>query len=397
MKFPLAQAPFPPLNLSGGDKQSVVELADLFVSQMLSDYEVHLTDDHGVVNEVRWKMVKRFEDVVVYQDREAVRPRRMTQDGRWQEQGPVKDMQKLLWFGTVSGNLDDIMYAVVNPTADDAKVKAAFVGNNVLDFAVLDTVVHPTPDDPFRGLQIKWAVNGGPTLMRSVVRCRDFVYLESTGMTTNSTGERIGYHILHSIAVPGAPELHEHKVIRGNMTLYHLYRQKSDGVVETYVKAFIDVMGDMPASIATLVSAKGVVTVWKLGEYAEMKKLMWLLQQQGKTSRRYNKSNACQMCYKEFGSLTRKQVCRVCSSWVCSRCSVSKRVYLMSPLTHSVMHASVAVCTPCMRTVLTTNGLDVALDELGRESRHDCDFLAARSSVGDTSSPSSSVSSSTRY
>ncbi|KAG2525861.1 hypothetical protein BBO99_00000430 [Phytophthora kernoviae] len=260
MKFPLAQAPFPPLNLCDSDKQAVVELADLFVSQTLGDYEIHLEDDQGVVNEARWKMVKRFENVVVYQDREAVHPRRLTQDGRRPEQETVKDMQKLLWFGTITGNLDDLMYAVVNPTADDAKVKAAFVGSNVLDFAVLDSIVHPTPDDPFRGLQIKWAVNGGPALMRTVVRCRDFVYIESTGMTMSSTGERIGYHILHSIAVPGAPELHEHKVIRGNMTLYHLYRQKSEGVVETYVKAFIDVMGDMPASVATFVATKGVVS-----------------------------------------------------------------------------------------------------------------------------------------
>ncbi|KAF1779292.1 START-like domain [Phytophthora cactorum] len=284
MKFPLAHAPFGPLRLSEGDRKEAVELADVFVQQTLADYETHLEVQHGVVDEVRWKMVKRFEDVVVYQDREAMRPRRLTlasssSGSGYEHRESPNEMQKLLWFGTVQGSLDEIMYGVANPTAEEAKVKAAFVGSNVLDFAVLDTIVHPTVDDPFRGLQIKWAVNGGPSMMRSMVRCRDFVYLESTGMTTNSKGERIGYHILHSIAMPGAPELHEHKIIRGNMTLYHLYRQKSEGVVETYVTAFIDVMGDMPSSIATFVSAKGVVSVWKLGDYAEMKKLMWLLKQ----------------------------------------------------------------------------------------------------------------------
>ncbi|GMF30735.1 unnamed protein product [Phytophthora fragariaefolia] len=282
MKFPLARAPFAPLHLSDADKKEAVELADLFVQQTLGDYETHLDVQHGVVDEVRWKMVKRFENVVVYQDREALRPWRLARSGSgsgYEHTETPREMQKLLWFGTVQGSLDDIMYGVVNPTAEEAKVKAAYVGNNVLDFAVLETIVHPTVDDPFRGLQIKWAVNGGPTVMRSMVRCRDFVYLESTGMTTSLTGERIGYHLLHSVAVPGAPELHEHKIIRGNMTLYHLYLQKSPGVVETYVKAFIDVLGDMPSSVATLVSAKGVVSVWKLGDYAEMKKLVWLLKQ----------------------------------------------------------------------------------------------------------------------
>lgn len=389
MKFPLAHAPFPQLRLNDNDKVAVEELADLFVSQTLTDYETHLQQGHDVVDETRWKMVKRFEDVTVYQDREAIRARRMSRDGVVLDDDATKDMQKLLWFGTIRGNLDDLMYAVINATADEAKVKSAFVGNNVLDFAVLDTIMQPTLADPFRGLQIKWAVNGGPAVMRSVVRCRDFVYLESTGMTTSSTGERIGYHILHSIAVPGAPELREHKVIRGNMTLYHLYRQKSAGVVETYVKAFIDVMGEMPASVATFVSTKGVVSVWRLGELAEMKKLIWLLKQRKSV---HSRSSSCRMCHRNFSSLTRRHGCRVCSSCVCARCSVPKKIFHISPLTHTVTQTSVAVCTPCMRRVLTTSGLEVALDDVTRESRGDFDFHDT-SSVKETSSPSSSGSS----
>ncbi|KAH7476527.1 hypothetical protein KRP22_000372 [Phytophthora ramorum] len=155
MKFPLAQAPFAPLSLCDGDKKAVVELADLFVQQTLGDYETHLDVQRGIVDEVRWKMVKRFEDVVVYQDREAMRSRRLTRSGSesgssYEESEAPKDMQKLLWFGTVQGTLDDIMYGVVNPTAEEAKVKAAYVGSNVLDFAVLDTIIYPTVDEPFR-------------------------------------------------------------------------------------------------------------------------------------------------------------------------------------------------------------------------------------------------------
>ncbi|KAE8982822.1 hypothetical protein PR003_g24212 [Phytophthora rubi] len=398
MKFPLAHAPFAPLHLSYGDKREAVELADIFVQQTLADYETHLAVQHGVVDEVRWKMVRRFEDVVVYQDREALRPRRLTRCSSgvgYEHQEMPREMQKLLWFGSVQGSLDDIMYGVVNPTVEEAKVKAAHVGTNVLDFAVLETIVHPTADDPFRGLQIKWAVNGGPSVMRSMVRCRDFVYLESTGMTTSSKGERIGYHILHSIAVPGAPELHERKTVRGNMTLYHLYRQKSDGAVETYVKAFIDVMGDMPSSIATLVSAKGVVSVWKLGDYAEMKKLMWLLKQHKAVPSPYESSSSfCRVCHKDVsGPLTRRQSCCICSSCVCTRCSLPKKLHHMSPLTRTVMQTSVAVCTPCMRTVLTTSCLDVALAEVARQNHIRGDFHDGGSIKG-TSSPSSSSASS---
>ncbi|RLN92325.1 hypothetical protein BBJ28_00026473, partial [Nothophytophthora sp. Chile5] len=80
MRFPLTHSPFPPLHLADDDRHSIVDLADLFVNQTLNDYESHLEHDHGYVNEARWKMVKRFEDVVVYQDRETLRTRRMTRE-----------------------------------------------------------------------------------------------------------------------------------------------------------------------------------------------------------------------------------------------------------------------------------------------------------------------------
>ncbi|KAG2974895.1 hypothetical protein PC119_g22571 [Phytophthora cactorum] len=288
MKFPLAHAPFGPLRLGEGDRKEAVELADVFVQQTLADYETHLEVQHGVVDEVRWKMVKRFEDVVVYQDRETMRPRRLTlasssSGSGYEHRESPNEMQKLLWFGTVQGSLDEIMYGVANPTAEEAK---------------------------------------------------------------------------------------------------------SEGVVETYVKAFFDVMGDMPSSIATFVSAKGVVSVWKLGDYAEMKKLMWLLKQHNTVpSYQDSSSNCCRVCHKDVrGVLSRRQACCICSGCACSRCSIPKKLHHMSPLTRTVMQTSVVVCTPCMRTVLTTSCLEAAQAEAERNNH-------AGGSIKDTSSPSSSASS----
>ncbi|KAF4321924.1 hypothetical protein BBO99_00000431 [Phytophthora kernoviae] len=334
-KFPLEQPPFHPIHLCANDKETLVELADVFVSETLEDYESHLHTNNGVVDLQQWVPVNQFESVTVYQDRETLVERRLSRANIMRDRNAKRiDMLKLLWFGTVLGNLDDLMYAVVNPTTNEAKVKAAYVGSNVLDFEVLDTIVQPTPDDPYRSLQIKWAVNGGPPATRSVVRCRDFVYLESTGMTMSSTGERIGFHILHSIAIPGAPELHEHKVIRGNMTLYHLYRQKSDGVMETFVKALIDVKGGMPLGMAMKMSVKGVVSVWNLGEYALMKKLNWMLAQRRPIIPSC-RTDFCTFCHKNMrGAMVRRKTCKIC-------------VY---------------------RTATYANGLDIALGELTKKS-----------------------------
>lgn len=404
MKFPMKEQPFAPVQLSDCDKAAMVDLADLFVSETLADYEAHLRD--GGVDASRWKTFKKFDNVTVFQDRQTQSPlRRLSRDNMGSldddKAGRAdKEVQRLLWFGTVAGDLDDIMYAVVNPTAEEARVKSVYVGNNVLDFAVLASIVEATPEDPFRGLQLKWAVNGGPSMMRVMVRPRDFVYLESTGMTRmESTGERVGFHILHSVEVAGVPELHEHKVVRGSMTLYHLYRQKSDGVVETYVKAFLDLLGDMPAPVGAIVSAKGVVSVWKLAECSQLKKLSWMLSKSssGNESRRrlhphqqhHRQSTAsevplppdagvsrscCSVCQTKINksrvpgsakdARQQARTCRVCMQRLCARCCVSKKMCYFSQRTRTVQQHSVAFCIACVRTATTTNGRDVALDEL---------------------------------
>lgn len=409
MKFPLQQQPFAPVQLSDCDKAAMVDLAELFVSETLADYEAHLRD--GGVDDSRWKTFKKFDNVTVYQDRQTQRPlRRMSRDDMRSleddnaERG-AKDVQRLLWFGTVAGDLDDLMYAVVNPTAEEARVKSVYVGNNVLDFAVLASIVEATPEDPFRGLQLKWAVNGGPSLMRAMVRPRDFVYLESTGMTRMlSTGERVGFHILHSVEVAGVPELHVHKIVRGSMTLYHLYRQKSDGVVETYVKAYLDLLGDMPAPVGAMVSAKGVVSVWKLAECSQLKKLSWMLskssalnehrrrhhshQQQPRQSTELmpplspdvgQSRSCCSVCKTSISksrvpgsakdARQKARTCRVCMGRLCSRCCVPKKMCYFSHRTRTVQQHAVTFCIACVRTATTTNGREVALDEL--RSKHE--------------------------
>lgn len=397
MKFPLEQPPFAPVELSDADELAMADLADLFVAETLADYEAHL-DAGGIIDEARWKTFKKFDNVTVFQDRQGRQPRRMSRDSMTMrsledESGAgARDVQRLLWCGSVMGDLDDLMYAVVNPTAAEARVKSVYVGNNVLDFAVLASIVEATPEDPFRGLQLKWAVNGGPSMMRRMVRPRDFVYLESTGMTRmKSTGERVGYHILHSVEIPGVPELHAHKIVRGSMTLYHLYRQKSDGVVETYVKAFLDLLGDMPAPIGAMVSAKGVVSVWKLAECSQLKKLSWMLSKAGAsrphrrqqhhllapslTGQRRGYCSVCTSAIKASlvpGSSRdkkqRRNTCRVCSGSLCSRCSVPKKICHFNERTRSVQEHSITFCIACVRAATVMNGRDVALEML-RERR----------------------------
>lgn len=64
----------------------------------------------------------------------------------------------------------------------------------------------------------------GPGLKR-LVRLRDFVFLEATGVTLRSSGERVGYHLIHSISIPPLRPLYEHNLVRGSISLLHLFRE----------------------------------------------------------------------------------------------------------------------------------------------------------------------------
>ncbi|KAK1931590.1 hypothetical protein P3T76_012919 [Phytophthora citrophthora] len=386
-KFPLEFPPFAPLDLIDSDKEHLINLAELFRAGAIEDYEEHLYNG-GLVDSTKWVRVKQYEDVVVYEDRQALKERRLSRVSPSRALPSNENMLKLLWSGTIVGDLDDVIYAVLNRTGEEAKVKAAYLQSNVVDFAVLDTLVHPTMDEPFRGLQVKWAVNAGPPMMRSVVRFRDFVYIEATGMATISTGERIGFQLLHSVSIPAAPELHEHKLVRGNMTLFHLFRQKSEGVVDTYVKAFIDLMGDMPLRVATTLSTSGVVSVWKLGEYALMKKLNWRLSQQ-RAIVPVKRSDWCQVCTKPIRSnMVRRRACRICMNEYCARCCVPKKMFFVPSRSRVVVHKSVHVCLGCIELASYTNGVDIALDELSKATG-DCKTYAYWAAASPTFSTSS--------
>jgi hypothetical protein len=364
-------SPFPPVHLVDSDKVALAELADTLMDSIIEDYENHLDCKHGVVNAAHWVRVKQIEDVVVYQDRQALKERRMSRIHPSRGTSKRSEMVNLLWAGTLQGELDDIMHGVVTRTADEARVKAAYLENNVLDCAVFTTLAHPTADDPFRSLQLKWAVNAGPVMMRSVVRSRDFVYLESTGVTTTSTGERLGFQLLHSITLAAAPELHEHKFVRGDITLCHFFRQKREasreGVVDTYVKAFIDLKGDMPLRVATTLSTSGVVSVWKLGEFALMKKLQWKLSQR-RAIMPSDLSPLCGVCMAIIrGGMVRRRTCKICVRQCCARCCVPKKMFFARG--RAVVHSAASVCKNCLDEATHLNGMDIALDELSKAGK----------------------------
>lgn len=397
MKWPLPANTFPSLELSLDDRVELENLANVFITEALRQYDEHRVGNRGVVDLTRWKVIKTRDALTAYEDKLA--PTLLRKESVVTENSVVKmeggaakrRLQSILSFGTVPGDLDDLMYGMIHPTTEMLKIKTAYMEDKIADHKVLAALIDPTPEDPVRGLHIKWSVSEfAPLLLRRLIRPRDFLYLESTGIHTSpESGERIGFSLLHSIEIPSIRELHEYKIVRGSMSICGLYRQKSPGVMELYVKGFVDPLGDLKESIAAVATAEACMSFGMSIHCAQMKKLNWMLTKRGNTG--YHKAShlntdGCCVCSRDVSSRSRT-CCRVCMGRMCSRCRVPKKLAFLSPLTRKVVMKSMTFCTRCMHEATTTNALVVAHEEVATK------FGAFEMGSSLCSSPTASVGS----
>ncbi|KAG1699246.1 hypothetical protein DVH05_014163 [Phytophthora capsici] len=395
-----------PLSLSERDRRSMQSLAQSCIDETMLDYEHVLSSMSGLPSATRWKPVKKKNNVVVYQDQLAMgeikrRKRKAKSLGdiiessrvgdllaksvgpgtfrsssnayaRETEVSEPKEMPKMTWMGTVECELDDLMYGLVSQNDEVTRIKSSYSGNPIQDFATLASLETSTPSDPFHGLQLKWEVNTALTKAKPVWRCRDFVYLEATGMTKNRSGQRIGYQILHSLDVRGVPELPGRKLIRGKVTIYQLFRQKSKGTVEVFAKAMVDLAGDVPASMASIATFEAANAVNDAAKCARKRKLNWLLAtaETNYTTLDHNDS-CCSVCARELKNAFGQKSfydCHICTKRMCHRCHVRQKLSFIKPEKNSfvVKQKALDLCTRCVHTATQMNSRRVALEERAR-------------------------------
>ncbi|KAG6972861.1 hypothetical protein JG688_00003773 [Phytophthora aleatoria] len=393
MKFPLSACPFQPLELTASEKDTIQSISDGILTETMAEYERMLVHGNGVLDTERWKLIKRKENLAAYQDRCALA---VTLQASSSTTKPTVDsvedpispppapaaslggsaknpLQRVLWHGTINCDLDDLMLGIVNQNADMWKVKSSYVEDNGLDYFLLASIKERTVEKPFEGLQLKWTVNDmGPLMAKPIMRPRDFVFMESTGITQSpTTGERMGYHICHSLELPGVPELPNYKLVRGKHELYHIFRQKSKGIVEVYVRALCDLQGEMPSTSVSLFSAEAMSTLTLSAFCAERHKVMWLLHtmvpcESGKPS-----LDLCSVCTKDLSKSLlpfMNKACRICSGRICARCRIPKRISFLNRRTRGVIKKNIDICTRCVHTSAHMSALTVAQGELALEN-----------------------------
>lgn len=370
MRFPLPADTFPRVELSDDDTHALKSLAQVVVDaackQRYDLYEVQ----KGVVDKRHWKKLKQTDNVSVYKQR----------SGAFMALSSVVPVSKrastlpaLMTVGTITGELYDVMYGFHNNTLDAMRIKSSYLGDEIVDCALLADLIQPTREDPFRCLQLKWAVKDIRAFARPFMRYRDSVYLEYTGILARPTGERIGFFLRHSVQVAGVRELAEYDIVRGQMSLCSLYRQRDATTVEVFTTSYVDPLGKVNPSYAAKWFATSLVSVSRSIHCAHMKKLTWLLKNstQEMPERREDKAESCVVCRRVLErSLSVKKSCRLCRRRVCASCRETRRLSFISFKSDRVLQHALTFCRFCIVTAVQTNAMMIATSESVMEGRH---------------------------
>ncbi|GAB9476108.1 hypothetical protein Gpo141_00013180 [Globisporangium polare] len=404
--FPLPSSPFPRLRLTPEDLQRLEGVATDVVQKTIAQYHRHRTEHEGVVDKKRWKKIKSKGDVTTYRERHVTldddaidasfRPSSAASPCSSSGASPLpsqgggdgavctKRITSMVTFGSMPGDLDDVMYGALNSSTEEMQLKSAYVDDGFVDWALLVSIAKPSEFEPFRDTSLKWNVKGHPLLVGAVMRIRDAVYIESMGTTVTPNGERLGYHLYHSVAVAGVRELTDMHILRLDFTVCQFFRQRDPKNVEVYGRGLFAPTGDAPASLLAITNADVALSVSKHTHCAEMKKLSRLVGSRpslpthqstfsatlttepgspmsSSTSHARaswpppssSQSTSCALCSKTVGNglsfaRSKEKHCRICCERICSRCRVHKTIYQPSPTeTKKLTGVDMAFCTRC--------------------------------------------------
>ncbi|KAL3657181.1 hypothetical protein V7S43_017975 [Phytophthora oleae] len=415
MKFTLPENTFSALNLSKEKQNSLVQEAETVVRETLAANEDFLAQGASF-RDPRWKLVRAKEGLLVYRQRRSTASSRVSGDVRrpsspssswsfkrrgragssmnWETSTegeaslPYEDtiqetMRRpgvfpILLHGTVTGNLDDCMFGTFASTDQAWRWRSSHLNDRMDDARILATVQGPTRKDPFRFLGVKWFAKENPAVLTGIVQQRDFLVMEATGLTRDSKGDTVGYYLMHSISLPGVPELSDMGIIRGEVSLCYIDRQSGPGKVEMFCKGFSDPHGSMLNRVNVGIASESMICAANVVEYAYIKKLTWMMKNKGSASGRKSGSprpTRCETCDKSFAKFSLTGVgagasCKICSLVVCGKCSVVKKMTVDVSSSGAIKQCALRFCLGCLLEAKDKSVWEMAL--VGVETATEC-------------------------
>ncbi|KAL3659798.1 hypothetical protein V7S43_015101 [Phytophthora oleae] len=356
MKFPLPRNIFPTVDLPLDEAEALEDYATSVVCETRDYYYDFLTTCHGQVDASQWKKLKQHDKFALYKQYGAAAVERRSASRLRDPQRGNEVVPLMLAVGSLEGTVEDCMLGLRTPTRRSMQLKTAIVEDGYVDWTVLGELVKPTSSQPFHEVAIKWAVKAHPFLVGAVMRVRDIVYIETTGYTTitgpDGRKQPVGYHLKHSIDLPGVRELGEFNIVRAKLSYCYLYRQRSDRVVDVFLRGFVCAMGEAPESLVVSTVTEIVMSIPKNLECAKMYKLAYLLKHATPPAKSQVNCTVCSVCkraVKLAASGDIHKICSVCCARVCSGCRVVYKMVKVSPYKPGVTFDKMTFCVRCTR------------------------------------------------
>ncbi|CAH0488985.1 unnamed protein product [Peronospora farinosa] len=277
--------------------------------------------------------------------------------------------------GTIDGTPEDAALGILADSEQHCMMRQSYLGTDLEDSRLLFVLVRPTPDRPLAFVGVKW---GRQTYGR-FSQPRDFVFLESIGITKNSRGETVSYGVRQSIdlsdvlTLPRSPE-----VLRGHMSACQTFTNNSVPVagsrhrtVEMFTRAFLQLDGDVPVNVAASAFAEKLMTLVNTMECATSYKLTWMMRQSSRQARSgtgvHGSSSHCSNCTRSLNKLTnlllqRGGSCQICRRSYCGKCSVYKKISI--GIGNEVMQKSMLFCLECLLEAKQVSAHEVAVEQL---------------------------------
>ncbi|KAF4143934.1 hypothetical protein GN958_ATG06873 [Phytophthora infestans] len=367
-------SPYPPMELSPKEKDLLRQLAKDLVAVNLEEFEEFLFDNNGVLPEHQWEFVRRDEQVETFLRRrekyglrgfgDTKRFRRNTSDtsasmsSTTSDELTSLDVADIRSVGFKDGTIEDGVYGAMSPTTEVFRTKSAYVDDKIEECNVLALIDNVTDSDPFTSLTVRWRVTENPPIMRTFLKSYDHIYLEATGFTTLSNGDRVSYQLLHSIDFPHlTPPLSTHS--RGQVAAILFMRQIDKDTVQIHGRGVFAIPFERARGLFThmvLVSmSKSCINIFFA---AQMKKLRWALRERRKRGAgsgmlSISSTNECKVCQKT-PTVRKGYDCMLCGEFVCKSCRVTHKIADIAP-GNKLYWTKAFVCPFCMTQVIKSD------------------------------------------
>ncbi|POM70268.1 hypothetical protein PHPALM_13316 [Phytophthora palmivora] len=280
--------------------------------------------------------------------------------------------------GVIDGTAEDAALGMLADTEMNAKMRESYLGTELEDARLITVLVRPTVENPLNFIGLKWGLQSYGRFSQA----RDFLFLEGSGLTTDSKGEVVAYGIRQSVDLSDILNLpRPPNTIRGNMSGCQTFGntiQMSNTrhrTVEMFSRAFIEMDGDLPVNVAAAAYAEKLMALATSMECANGHKLTWMMKQATRQVRpgagsvlgRMTSSSHCANCTRSLSKfrtlvLQRGGSCQICRRVLCGKCSVNKKICV--GIGSEILQKSMLFCLECLLEAKSLPARNVAVDKL---------------------------------